>query len=89
MPLVGAIAVRGPLPRVLRTSAAGDNVNFVRNHKSRIETNTELTDQGRARAIILARLDLLQKGLCSRMSDGPKCLDQLITIYANAIVLNS
>jgi hypothetical protein len=48
-----------------------------------------MTDQGRARAIILARLDLLQKGPRSRMSDGPKCLDQLITIHANAIVLNS
>jgi hypothetical protein len=86
---VGALAVGGPLPRILGTSAAGDHVNFVRHHESGIETNTELTNQGRTRAVTLARLDLLQKSPSSRMSDGPKCVDQLVAIHADAIVLNS
>src|SRR5262249_55221528 len=79
----------GPLPRVLGTSAAGNHVNFVRHHESGIETNTELANQGCTRAVILARLDFLQKSPSSRMSDGPKCLDQLIAIHPDAIVINS
>src|SRR5690348_9217922 len=83
---IGAFAIGRPLPGFLGPGVARDYIDFVRDHKSRIEPDAKLANECWART--LARFHLLQKRPGAGMSDGPKCLDQLITFHADAIVFN-
>ena len=80
----GALAVGGPLPRLGRAGAAGDDVDLVRHHEGGIEADAELADQV---GIALGGVEPLQERLGAGMGDGAERLDQLGLAHADAVVL--
>ena len=79
-------AVGYPAPGLILAGAPTDNLDLARNHKGRIESDTELTDGVQIRFIVLAVF--LQIGRRARPRDGTEVRDQRVAVHADAIVLN-
>src|SRR5579863_10580962 len=83
----GALAVRGPDKRRVRTRAAGNNLDAFRDHEDGIEADAEAADQRRFLAA-LRRLDAIEEGFGAGARDGAQRLDHLIAAHADAVVLD-
>ena len=84
---VGVFAVGRPLPRLVGTGFAGDDVRLVGSHERGIETHAELSDQFR---IVAFGFFLLLHGFNERLGaglgDGADVRNQIVAVHADAVV---
>ena len=89
---ISLLAVRGPLPRLVRAGFFRDDVHAIRNHERRIEPDAELTDQFRARGRILAVLFCIFHGFNECFGAGTRNRadigNKLVMIHADAVIGN-
>ena len=84
--LVGASSVAGPVEQGVGGSLTGIHVNAGSGHKCGIKSYTKLTDKGGILLCIGGKS--LQKGLCSRASNGSQVCGQFITVHTDSCVPN-
>jgi hypothetical protein len=80
------LAVRLPTDAVLGLAdGARDDRHLVGNHERRVEADTELADQFRPLADLLA-LQVLQEGARARLGDRAELVDDALARHADAVV---
>ncbi len=84
--LVTALTITCPLESLLFTCLSGDNLNFLSNHESGVETNTELTNE--VRILLLLICKGREELLCTGRSNGSKVIIKICFIHSKAIISN-
>lgn len=84
---VAALAVGCPVPGLVGTGAAGNDIDIVGDHEGRIEAHAELADELGA-VLVLRCFDPLHEGARAGACNRAQRFDKLVAAHADAVVLD-